>query len=119
MSPAVDPRATCIIGVARKTWHPADVPDGAPEPLDMWEEMAWAAAEDAGEPDALAALESIDVVFSQSWQYDDPAARLAERLGASPARLRYSGIGGSIPQVLAAGMAGAITAGDLDLGLLV
>ena len=62
MSPAADPRAACIIGVARKTWHPADAPDGAPEPLDMWEEMAWAAAEDAGEPDALAALESIDGV---------------------------------------------------------
>jgi acetyl-CoA C-acetyltransferase len=119
MSPAVNPRATCIIGVARRTWHPADAPDGAPEPLDMWEEMAWAAAEDAGEPDALAALESIDVVFSQSWQYDDPAARLAERLDATPARRNYSGLGGSVPQVLAAGVARAIGSGDLDLGLIV
>ena len=49
----------------------------------------------------LGALESIDVVYSQSWQYDDAVARLAERLGASPARRRYSGIGGSVPQVLA------------------
>ena len=38
----------------------------------MWEEMARAAAADAGVPGALAALESIDVVFTQSWQYDDP-----------------------------------------------
>ena len=55
----------------------------------MWEEMARAAAADAGVPGALAALESIDVVFTQSWQYDDPAARLAERLGADlgPAEL--------------------------------
>ena len=49
----------------------------------------------------LGALESIDVVYSQSWQYDDAVARLAERLGASPARRRYSGIGGSVPHVLA------------------
>ena len=121
MSPAVDPRAACIIGVARKTWHPADAPDGAPEPLAMWEEVARAAAADAGAgaPDALAALGSIDVVFTQSWQYDDPAARLAERLGATSARLSYSGLGGSVPQVLAAGVADAIGKGDLDLGLIV
>ena len=95
-----DPRATCIIGVARHTWHPSDAPDGAPEPLDMWEQMARAAAADAGAADAsalLGALESIDVVYSQSWQYDDAVARLAERIGASPARRRYSGIGGSVP----------------------
>jgi acetyl-CoA C-acetyltransferase len=119
VSPAADPRSACIIGVARKTWHPADAPDGAPEPLAMWEEMARTAAADAGAPGALAALESIDVVFTQSWQYDDPAARLAERLGAAPARQRYSGIGGSVPQVLAAGVAAAIGEGDLDLGLIV
>src|SRR3984885_15334746 len=112
MSPAVDPRSACIIGVARKPWPPADAPEGAPEPLAMWETMARAAAADAGVPGALAALESIDVVFTQSWQYDDPVARLAERLGVAPARQNYSGIGGSVPQVLAAGVAVAIGAGD-------
>src|ERR1700693_3047089 len=97
----VDPRAACIIGVARQTWHPADAPAGAPEPLPRWKEMARAAAVDAAAPGALAALESIDVVFTQSWQYDDPAARLAERLGATSARLSYSGLGGSGPPVVA------------------
>jgi len=120
---AADPRAACIIGVARQTWHPAEVPEGAPEPLAMWEGVARQAAADAeatGGPDAvLGALESIDVVYSQSWQYDDPPARLAERLGATPARGAYSGIGGSVPQVLAAGIATSIGAGDLDLALLV
>ena len=67
----------------------------------------------------LGALESIDVVYSQSWQYDDAVARLAERLGAAPARRRYSGIGGSVPLVLAAEVAREIRAGDLDLALLV
>ena len=116
-----DPRATCIIGVARHTWHPADAPDGAPEPLDMWEQMARDAAVDTGATDpssVLGALESIDVVYSQSWQYDDAVARLAERIGASPARRRYSGIGGSVPQVLAERGRREIRAGHLDLALL-
>jgi acetyl-CoA C-acetyltransferase len=116
-----DPRATCIIGVARRTWHPSEAPDGAPEPLAMWEELARAAAADTGVADAaglLGALESVDVVYSQSWQYDDAVARLAERLGASPARRRYSGIGGSVPHVLATEAAQEIRAGRLDLALI-
>jgi acetyl-CoA C-acetyltransferase len=122
VSPGVDPRSPCLIGVARRTWHPADVPEGAPEPLAMWEETARAAAADAGASsgsDLLGQLESIDVVYSQSWQYDDPAARLAERLGATPARRQYSGIGGTVPQKLVANAARAIRRGDLDLGLIV
>jgi acetyl-CoA C-acetyltransferase len=116
-----DPRATCIIGVARRTWHPADAPEGAPEPLTMWEQMARDAAADTGAADAsslLRGLESIDVVYSQSWQYDDAVARLAERIGASPSRRRYSGIGGSVPQVLTGEAAAEIRAGHLDLALL-
>jgi acetyl-CoA C-acetyltransferase len=115
-----DPRATCIIGVARRTWHPSDAPDGAPEPLAMWEQVARDAAADTGAETSsvLGALESIDVVYSQSWQYDDAVARLAERVGASPARRRYSGIGGSVPLVLATEVAQEIRAGRLDLALI-
>ena len=124
---AADPRAACIVGVARHTWHPTDADvvaaDGcAPEPLDMWEHVARAAAADSGAADAagvLRGLESIDVVYSQSWQYDDAVARLAERLGAAPARRRYSGIGGSVPHVLAVEAAREIRAGRLDGALLV
>ncbi len=85
----------------------------------MWEEVARAAAADAGAPSAVENLESLKVVYSQSWQYDDPALRLAERLGASPGESSYSGIGGSVPQVLVAESAEAITRGALDLGLVV
>ena len=85
------------------------------------ERVARAAAADAdapGGPDAvLGGLESIDVVYSQSWQYDDAPARLAERLGASPRR-RYSGIGGSVPLVLSTEVAKEIREGNLDLALL-
>jgi acetyl-CoA C-acetyltransferase len=123
MSPAADPRAACIIGVARRTWHASDVGDErAPEPLEMWANVARSAALDAGTPDAgrlLGALESVDVVYSQSWQYDDPVQRLSEWLGASPSRRRYSGIGGSVPHVLAVEAAREMRAGNLDLALLV
>ena len=85
----------------------------------MWEETARAAADDAGAPEALAALESIDVVYSQSWQYDDAVARLAERLGAVAAAGRYSGIGGSVPHVLVPPRwQRDMAAGDLDLALV-
>ncbi len=114
---SADPRSTCIIGVARHTWHPGQA-EAALEPLDMWEQVARAAADDAGVSAALGELESIDVVYSQSWQYDDPVLRLADRLGASPRRGRYSGIGGSVPHVLAIEVARDIAAGDLDLALI-
>jgi len=118
-----DPRAPCIIGVAQAVWRP----DGgeAPEPLVMWEEVARAAARDtktaiAGGADALlATLESIQVVYCQSWQYDDPAGRLATAVAADPAHRVYSGIGGTTPQQLVNAASERILAGDLDLALVV
>jgi acetyl-CoA C-acetyltransferase len=112
---AVDPRAPCIIGVARRTWRE----EPAPEPLDMWEAMAREAAADAGAPGAVAGLDSIQVVFCQSWEYDDPSGRLAGRLGADPSHRSYSGLGGSVPVRLLSGAASAMADGQLDLALVV
>ena len=114
-----DPRAPCLIGVARHTWHAADAPDGAPEPLNMWEHVARAAAADAGAPDAVTHIEQLSVVYSQSWQYDDPPARLAERLGAEPKQTTYTGIGGSVPMTTLSSLGSMIADGHLDLALLV
>jgi acetyl-CoA C-acetyltransferase len=98
----VDGRAPCIVGVGARTWHPEEVGDaGAPEPLAMWDEVARAAAHDAGRTTLLDRLESIQVVYCQTCQYDDPVARLAGRLGADPAHRHYSGIGGTTTQQLA------------------
>jgi acetyl-CoA C-acetyltransferase len=112
---AVDPRAPCIIGVARRTWRH----EPAPEPLDMWEELARTAAADAGQPAALAGVDSLQVVFCQSWEYDDPCGRLAQRLGADPRTSAYSGLGGSVPVRLVAEAAGSMARGELDLALIV
>ena len=67
----------------------------------MWEEVVRRRGRaDAGASgDVLAAVDSLDV-YCQSWQYDDPAGRLAEALGHRPAHRLYSGIGGTTPQVL-------------------
>ena len=54
-------------------------------------------ADDAGTGDGagiLHALEGIDVVYSQSWQYDDPVARWPSAWARPPAAA-LSGIGGA------------------------
>jgi acetyl-CoA C-acetyltransferase len=114
----VDPRAPCLVGVAQRTVPPGTGP--APEPMASWEEVCRAAAADTGAPAdrVLAAAGSLDVLYCQSWPYDDPAGRLAARLGIDPARRAYSGIGGTVPQLLVAGAAAAIARGELDVGLV-
>ena len=112
---AVDPRAACLIGEATRTWHPDEVGDaGAPEPLAMWEEVARAAA-----GPHLARLDAIDVVYCHTWQYDEPARRLADRLSVEPRRLHYSGIGGTTPQQLVQDNAERIRRGEADLIIVV
>ena len=115
-----DPRAPCLIGVGQRTWHPDEVGEaGAPEPLDMWEDVARRAADDSGVgAGALEQLDTLDIVYCQTWQYDDPPGRLAARLGADPTRRYYSGIGGTTPQVLVQDTAARIQRGECDLALV-
>ncbi|MCP5043675.1 MAG: hypothetical protein GY944_21820, partial [bacterium] len=72
--PLMDPRTPCIVGVAQKTYREAD--GDCPEPLQIWAEMARAAAEDSGGSNVLEAVDSLQVVLPMAWQYDDPPARL-------------------------------------------
>lgn len=114
---AADPRTPCVIGVAQQTVRPPDGP--APEPLEWWERVARLAADDAGAAKVLEMLDSIRVVYCQSWPYDDPAGRLADRLGAAPRHRDYSGIGGTVPLGLLVDAARSIAAGDIDSALVV
>jgi acetyl-CoA C-acetyltransferase len=86
----------------------------------MWERACRDAAADvsASAGDVLAAVESLQIVYCQSWQYDDPPGRLCERLGISPGHQFYSGIGGTTPQVLVDHAAQAIVDGDLDVAIV-
>jgi acetyl-CoA C-acetyltransferase len=118
---AVDSRAPCLIGVGQRTWHPEEVgEEGAPEPLVMWEDVVRRAADDsgAGASNVLDRIDNLQIVYCQTWQYDDPPARLAAELGISPRHSYYSGIGGTTPQVLVNGAAERILAGELDVALV-
>ena len=115
----IDPRTPCIIGVAQRTWRSDETgAAGAPEPLVMWEEVARAAAADAGRAALLEHLDSLQIVYCQTTQYDDAVARLADRLGADPAHRHYSGIGGTTTQQLVNATAARMLAGELDLALI-
>jgi len=107
-----EPRQLCVIGAAQHT-----VRDGqADEPLLSWQQRARDAS--SGMEDVLGQLDSLQVVYCQSWPYDDPIGRLATALGADPRHRVYSGIGGTTPQVLVNNTAEAMLRGELDLALI-
>lgn len=105
----------CLIGASQHTVRGG----GAPEPLDSWAARAREAAAEAGINDVLAHIDSLQVVYCQTWPYDDPVGRLATALGASPRHRVYSGIGGTTPQLLVNQTAEAMLRGELDLALIV
>jgi acetyl-CoA C-acetyltransferase len=107
-----DARQLCVIGAAQHTVRDA----AAPEPLVSWEQRAREAA--VGVEHVLPELDSLQVVYCQTWPYDDPAGRLAAALGASPRQLHYSGIGGTTPQELVNQTAAAMQRGELELALI-
>jgi acetyl-CoA C-acetyltransferase len=113
----IDPRSPCLIGVAQHTVHPDVGP--APEPLAMWERVCRAAADDTGAGQrVLKEAGSLQIVYCQSWPYDDPTGRLGECLGITPPHRVYSGIGGTTPQVLVQGAAEAILDGAYDVAVI-
>ena len=114
----VDPLAPCLVGWAQHTWPKSRDVD-APEPLDMWESVIRQAAADAHSPrDVLPTIESAQIVYTQTWQYDDPVGRLSERLGIAPKHRLYSGVGGTTPQVLVQEAGAAIMRGELDVAVV-
>jgi acetyl-CoA C-acetyltransferase len=114
MTRSADPRQLCVIGAAQHTVRDGD----APEPLISWTDRAREAVQAAGVESVLSQLDSIQVVYCQSWPYDDPVGRLADALGASPRHQHYSGIGGTVPQELVNRTAAAMHRGEIDLALL-
>lgn len=111
-----DPRTPCIIGVAQRTWRESE--GGAPEPLDMWEHVCREAASDSGGREVLAAVDDLRVVYCQSWQYDDPPGRLAERLGLRAGNRDYSGMSGTSAQQFIQDAALEIIAGRRELAVV-
>lgn len=96
----------CLIGWSQVSRHEG-------EPLVAWAEALRATGVDPG------AIDSLDVVYCQSWPYDDPAGRLAELVGATPTRAAYSGIGGTTPLQLLIRAAERIEAGESEVCAIV
>ncbi|MEV0585786.1 acetyl-CoA synthetase [Nonomuraea sp. NPDC050310] len=109
----MDARTPCLVGVAQSTVR--DQP--GPEPLDLWEQVAHEAAREARLDPAR--LDSVQIVYSDSWQYDSPADRLADRLGAAPRHRVYSRVSGTAPQHLIGAAAAGIAAGEMEAALVV
>src|SRR4051794_3692989 len=99
-------RAPCLVG-----WSPGSRAEG--EPL-----VGWGGGPPPPGVDPTA-IDSLDVVYCQSWPYDDPAGRLAEAVGASPARRAYSGIGGTEPLTLLIAAAERIASGESEVCAIV
>ena len=75
------PRQPALVGAAQRVQR-VDDPREAVGPLDLMEQALRAAAEDAGAPKLLEALDAI-LVPQGIWKYGDPGRLLAERVGAS------------------------------------
>ncbi|MGP3708324.1 acetyl-CoA acetyltransferase [Gordonia paraffinivorans] len=109
----IDPRTPVLVGGGQVNER-----DGGVEPVDLIVRAAREAAEQAGAPTLLEAVDTVNVVGLLSWRYRDPGALVAERIGASPRRTGYTGNGGSTPQVLVNQAASDIAAGRADVVLV-
>ena len=111
------PNHPVIVGVAQLTNRLKSL-DQAIEPSEMMAGVARAAAADAGNPDLLTKIDSVQVVNMLSWSYADLPGLLAQKIGASPAHKLYSAIGGDTPQRLVNETSQAIVEGRTRLALI-
>ena len=87
----------------------------------MWAQVALAAAGDVGAErnEVVDSIDELAVVHCQSWQYDDPTLRLAERLQIAPKVRETSVLAGTAPQRLINEAALRILQGSVDVALVV
>lgn len=89
----MDPRTPVLIGYGQVNQRDENP---SVEPIDLMV----AAARAAADPRVLEAVDSVRVVSLLSWRYRDPGLLVSERIGATDAATRYTGIGGNVPQTL-------------------
>jgi acetyl-CoA C-acetyltransferase len=113
---ALDPRTPVVIGGGQVTQKVP--PEEARSPVDLMAEAARRAADDAGAPGALAAVDSVRVVMQLSRRYADAGALVAAGVGASPRQTAVTTMGGNSPQTLVNATALAVQRGELDVALV-
>ncbi|MFC4951158.1 acetyl-CoA acetyltransferase [Pseudonocardia sp. GCM10023141] len=107
-----------LVGVGQVRGNRERTVAGAREPLELMLDAVRSAAADAGVPGLLAQADSVATVYVASWAYDEPAARVAARIGARPTRLVDSPVGGQWPSRLVEDAAAAIAAGESRVALI-
>jgi acetyl-CoA C-acetyltransferase len=113
----IDPRQPVIVGAGQLTWREED--GECPSPLELMAEAAQTASVDAGVgARILARADSVACVDCFSWPVPDPAAALAERIGAKPRETVRTIISGTGPLALLGDLCARIQAGDLDVAVL-
>ncbi|MEW6444148.1 MAG: acetyl-CoA acetyltransferase [bacterium] len=110
-------RTPVIVGFGQVTQRPSTLEE-IRHPVELMIRAARAAGADSGAAGLLARVDTIAVVNVVSWKYTDPAGRVAEGIGAQPARKWYTGIGGCNPQWLVTELAGKIAEGSVGAALI-
>lgn len=118
----IDPRTPVLVGAGQVLQRVPAGSDGTDpalsEPLDLMEQAARLAAEDAGCPALLSALDSVRVPRGL-WPYANPAYNLAERLGSAGAHTMAAPISGNMVQRMLTHGAREIVAGARDVVMVV
>src|SRR6185503_11321103 len=110
-------RSPAIAGCGEVVQHATSGPD-LQSALDLAVEAARRAGADAGGR-LLERVEVVASVMSISLRHPDPGRLVAERLGLQDVRTLQSRIGGNLPQYLLNDLGAEITAGRLDVALIV
>jgi acetyl-CoA C-acetyltransferase len=114
----LDPRTPVLAGVGQWT-NRVDQGEPVVEPIDLLAGALRRAADDCGAGDALLrGADAIRTISSFSARYRNPAALVAERLGASPRDLAVSPVGGNEPQALVNQACRDIATGQADIVLI-
>src|SRR6476659_7653734 len=114
----LDLRTPVLVGVGQTQQRVAD-PSEALEPIDLLADAVHAADIDTGaRRSLLASIDTVAVVDMLSWNYPDPGALLARRLGTSPRQTITTTVGGNSPQMMMNRLAAGIGRGDHDVVVL-
>ncbi|HEY8527695.1 MAG TPA: acetyl-CoA acetyltransferase [Acidimicrobiales bacterium] len=111
----LDPRTPVLVGAGQWS-NRVDRGEPPVEPAELAAGALRRAADDTGaRGDVLGRLDAVRFVSSFSGRYRNPAALVAERVGATPRDLALSPVGGNEPQALVAEACLDIAAGRADL----
>ena len=117
MAHDLDPRLPVLVGVGQVTIR-SDQGDDPLEPVALMAEALRRAQIDSGGTGLLASADSIRTVNQLTWRYANAPLAVADLVGASPAHMATSVMGGNLAGVMVARAAAEIQRGEVDIVLL-